>query len=299
MKSKIARNLFHDLLYPAVLGTFILDVILSVSRKLFAEQFDFFNLFNWSTFFWCKIALVLGLLGFYCADFLYSKITKEFKRAYVRMDTVVIIGLIVAFKAVPLDQASKPNLFVIIIPFLIFFGMFYWWDTLLITKLKGPPPASEFDTRQMSFYGKLKRWQLCCLIALVVLLVLLLIEKDTFWDFSYYGTTVVILASAVYYLVRAHDKEKLEDEKRDLEKQQDFKAMLGKLEGKKRDPEKPQDFKTVLEKMVKPECLQPVVQATQTVEPSPKPVPPKQGEETTGKDSATGGADDKQGTIIG
>lgn len=123
-EKNIAKHLIVGLIYPAVLGTLIYSLFDNIITSIIQQEAKGF-LADAPKNLVFKSLLVLGTIGFYCCDFIYTIFTKDFKTRYFYFDLLILIGLSVTFKAININNNLPPNLNVILLSFMSF--MFFYF----------------------------------------------------------------------------------------------------------------------------------------------------------------------------
>src|ERR1700761_9421770 len=132
-ESKTAKYLITALIYPAVFGALIYEVIKCVYTEWFfvfkesqslmpVTKFDYINMI-------CTCIMVISLLVFYACDFLYATYTKDYGWCFFFFDIFILIGLYLTFNKLHYeDKKDSPELYWILGCFLSFMVWYILWD---------------------------------------------------------------------------------------------------------------------------------------------------------------------------
>lgn len=151
----IAQNLIVGLIYPAILGTFIYSLFDTILNSIIKEPSGF--LADTPYFVIMKTLLIIGVIGFYCCDFLYSVFTKNFKTRYFYFDIIILFGLSLTFRAININNQDPPNLDYVILSFLTFMVLYFIWDYFEIGNTEG---RENQNIAENKFYSKMVKWEL-------------------------------------------------------------------------------------------------------------------------------------------
>jgi hypothetical protein len=161
--SNIAKHLIVGLIYPAVLGTIIYQLLETFgnhfikgdSIKILEGTWDIVLL---------KVVLLITILTFYSCDFLYTTYTSKFRTFYFCLDLIILIGLFTTFKSSNYDIAQMPQMDKILFCFALFMALYFWWDfSELFHK------DNEGKTEELKFYKKMVWWEIISFVAFVIL----------------------------------------------------------------------------------------------------------------------------------
>ncbi len=147
----ILKNLMVGLIYPAVLGTIMFDlvkdsmnVILSPSKWL--AYLSVLHIY--------KIALVISSLIFYSCDYIYTIYTTIYRKKYFTYDFIILFVLIMTFNKINLHNNDKyPNFELILLYYFIFIILYYLWDHFEYKHLKN-------ETKEKKFYRLMVIWEI-------------------------------------------------------------------------------------------------------------------------------------------
>ena len=118
----VRQQLMLDLIYPAVLGTILYQLLLTIAHIL-REQYPL------TAILWIKWTLVVVLIGFYVCDYLYIIFTKRYYWWSFLCDIVFLLALYAAVIAIDVDNSrSLPHNKVILLCYLIFLLVYLVWD---------------------------------------------------------------------------------------------------------------------------------------------------------------------------
>src|SRR2546427_5131356 len=142
----IRQELMLGLIYPAVLGTILYQLVFTVAHVL-REQYPL------SAIIWIKWSLVVISIGFYVCDYLYIVFTKRYYWWSFLCDVVFLLALYSTVIAIDVDNPVRPpNHKVILLCYLIFLLVYLVWD------------GYEFHTlprgRERNFYRAVVFWEL-------------------------------------------------------------------------------------------------------------------------------------------
>ena len=205
MNNNLAKNFLQGLIYPSILGTFvmlIIDKIVAILKN--GSLTDYLTSLN--CFHITKLLLIFSIVAFYCCDYLYSMVTKGYLKMYVLFDSIVILGSLLSFNAamsISPNAHSTYTLHYVTIPFILFFSMFLYWDVKLYREKSGDEKA---------FYRKLWIWEVISLPVIVLFYTSFIFNWISF-DLMFYAITLIILFSMGYYMTRINEKERIEKAK--------------------------------------------------------------------------------------
>jgi len=193
------KNLMLLLIYPTVLGANIYDVFNLLIKAFMGKEIggfladgDAWNIIS-------KLLLVVGLLAFYCFDFLYSYFTKEFRVLYFIFDIIILVGLTISFKSINTDNVNVPDYHTIVCSFMIFMIFYFYWDyNEMVDKSSG---ITEEEKR---FYKKMVTWERAAFIFFGVIYVLQAFYLANF--LTPILSIIVILAITIWFSFLIREK---------------------------------------------------------------------------------------------
>ena len=142
----VKQELMLALLYPAVLGTILYQLLFTLAHLL-REQYPL------SAIIYIKFTLVLISVGFYVFDYLYIVFSKRYYWWAFLCDIVFLLALYATVIAIDVDNhSSLPHNKVILLCYLIFLLVYLVWDGYEFLTL----PAGE----EREFYRSVVRWEL-------------------------------------------------------------------------------------------------------------------------------------------
>lgn len=205
-KVEMGKYLVQNLFYPAILGSFLFSIIQSVANKIRDDAATNF-LSNSPTLLTLKILLAISILIFFCCDYLYSYVTKNYKPVYFVIDTFVILVLTTSFFAINIDTLREPPVNYLILPFIVFLIVFSIWDLSLTLNIKKDIKEPE-KIRKRIFFCCLTKWQFGSLIFLGTFYLLYCFDKigSIFLIIVY---IITLLSSALFYFWRVDKKANL------------------------------------------------------------------------------------------
>lgn len=121
MPTNIPKLLVVSLLYPAVLGAIVYELLLALTngeQPFFTRLCYWFNADNWKTNL-IKLVLILELLIFYGCDYINSEAAKKYQLASLLTDFITLLGMMIYFRI-----ALAPA------------GEFYWDNVVWISGLQ-------------------------------------------------------------------------------------------------------------------------------------------------------------------
>ncbi len=142
------------LIYPAVLGTILYQLVFTVAHVL-REQYPL------SAIIWIKWTLVVISIGFYVCDYLYIVFTKRYYWWSFLCDVVFLLALYSTVIAIDVDNPhTLPHNRVILFCYFIFLTVYLVWDGYEFLTL---PRGKERD-----FYRSVVFWELPSLFVICV-----------------------------------------------------------------------------------------------------------------------------------
>jgi len=142
------------LIYPAVLGTILYQLFLTIGHVL-REQYPT------TAILWIKWALIVVSIAFYVCDYLYIIFTKRYYWWSFLCDIVFLLAFYAAVIAIDVDNSIRPpNHKVILFCYLIFLLVYLVWDGYEFLTL---PRGKERD-----FYRAVVFWELPGLLVIGV-----------------------------------------------------------------------------------------------------------------------------------
>jgi hypothetical protein len=142
----VKQELMLGLLYPAVLGTILYQLLFTLAHLL-REQYPP------SAIIYIKFTLVLISVGFYVCDYLYIVFSKRYYWWAFLCDIVFLLTLYATVIAIDVDNHnSLPHNKVILLCYFIFLLVYLVWDGYESLTL----PAGE----ERDFYRSVVRWEL-------------------------------------------------------------------------------------------------------------------------------------------
>lgn len=205
-KIKMGKYLVQNLFYPAVLGSFLFSIIQSIADKIRDNNATNF-LSNSASLLTLKILLAISILAFFCCDYLYSKVTKNYKPKYFIIDSFVIIVLTTSFFAINIDTMREPPIHYLVNPFIWFLLVFSIWDFTLVKSIDKNANDPNLKKKR-DFFKILAKWQIGALLFL-----------GTFYFLYCFGLItsifliivfiITLFSSAVFYFWRVDEKEEL------------------------------------------------------------------------------------------
>ena len=152
------------LIYPAVLGTILYQLVFTIAHVL-REQYAL------SPIVWIKWTLVVISIGFYICDYLYIIFTKRYYWWSFLCDVVFLLALYATVIAIDVDNPSSlPHNKVILFCYFIFLMVYLVWDGYEFLTL---PRGKERD-----FYRSLVSWELLWLIIIGVFEIIALVWNN-------------------------------------------------------------------------------------------------------------------------
>ena len=159
----VRQELMLGLIYPAVLGTVIYQLIFTIAHVL-REQYPL------SAIVWIKWTLVVISIGFYVCDYLYIVFTKRYYWWSFLCDVVFLLALYATVIAIDVDNPrSLPHNKIVLLSYFIFLFVYLLWDGYEFLTL---PPGHE-----QTFYRSVVSWELPWLFVIGVFEILAL-----FWN---------------------------------------------------------------------------------------------------------------------
>ena len=202
----MGKYLVQNLCYPAVLGSFLFSIIQSIADKIRDDNATNF-LSNTTSLLTLKILLAISILTFFCCDYLYSYVTKNYRPEYFIIDAFVIIVLTTSFFAINIDTLREPPIGYLVVPFIIFLIVFSIWDFALTKKID-KKTTDENLKKKRAFFSSLTKWQFGALLFL-----------GTFYLLHCFDLInsicliiifiITLFSSAVFYFWRVDKKEEL------------------------------------------------------------------------------------------
>lgn len=202
---KMGKYLVQNLFYPAVLGSFLFTIIQSIADKIRNPNSNNF-LSNSNELLWIQLLLAISLIIFYCCDYLYSYVTKNYKAKYFIIDTVAIVLLIISFFGLNLNSIKEPKPEYVVLPFIVFLAFFFIWDFTLVRMI--PKNTDGIEKRRRLFFKRLCYWQI---IALLILGFSYIMNKCKIinLDFLLIIYILILLSSAIFYFWNINEKKEI------------------------------------------------------------------------------------------
>ena len=196
----IAQNLIVGLIYPAILGTFIYSLFDTILNSILVKASGF--LADTCFIMIMKTLLIVGVIGFYCCDFLYSVFTKNFKTQYFYFDIIILFGLSLTFRAININSQELPNLDYIILSFLIFMVLYFIWDYFEIGNTEG---RDKDNLAEKKFYSNMVKWELYS-SALLFLNYILFKTNITNYNLTLLLTTTIVMLTTIFFIILVCEK---------------------------------------------------------------------------------------------
>ena len=160
----VKQELMLGLIYPAVLGTILYQLLFTVAHVL-REQYPL------SAIVWIKCTLVVISIGFYVCDYLYIVFTKRYYWWSFSCDIVFILTFYATVIAIDVDNPhSLPHNKVILLCYSIFLLFYLAWDGYEFLTL----PAGE----ERDFYRAVVWWELPWLLVIGVFEIICLLWNN-------------------------------------------------------------------------------------------------------------------------
>ena len=149
-KRPVRQELMLGLIYPAVLGTILYQLLFTIAHVL-REQYPL------SAIIWIKWMLVVISIGFYVCDYLYIFFTRRYYWWSFLCDVVFLLGLYATVIAIDVDNPhSLPHNKVILLCYFIFLMVYLVWDGYeFLTLPRG---------KERHFYRSVVFWELPWLV---------------------------------------------------------------------------------------------------------------------------------------
>src|SRR3979411_336263 len=145
-KRPVRQELMLGLIYPAVLGTILYQLVFTIAHVL-REQYSL------SAIIWIKWTLVVISVGFYVCDYLYIIFTKRYYWWSFLCDVVFLLAFYATVIAIDVDNPrSLPHGKLILLCYFIFLLVYLIWDGYEFLTL---PRGKERD-----FYRSVVSWEL-------------------------------------------------------------------------------------------------------------------------------------------
>lgn len=205
-KVRMGKYLVQNLCYPAVLGSFLFSIIQSIADKIRDDNATNF-LSNTPTLLSLKIFLAISILTFFCCDYLYSYVTKNYRPEYFLIDAFVIIVLTTTFFAINIDTLREPPINYLVAPFIAFLLVFSIWDFLLVKNIDKNTSEKNLKEKR-DFFKSLRNWQMGAFLFLGTFYLLYCFDKIS----SIYLIIIFIItlfSSAIFYFLGIHKKANL------------------------------------------------------------------------------------------
>jgi hypothetical protein len=162
----VRQELMLGLIYPAVLGTILYQLVFTVAHVL-REQYPL------TAIMWIKWTLVLISIGFYVCDYLYIVLTRRYYWWAFVCDVVFLLALYATVIAIDVDNPrTLPHNKLILFCYFIFLLVYLMWDGYEFLTL---PQGQEKD-----FYRSVVFWELPWLIVIGVFEIIALLWNDHF-----------------------------------------------------------------------------------------------------------------------
>ena len=162
----IRQGLMLGLIYPAVLGTILYQLLFTIAHVL-REQYTL------SAIVWIKWTLVAISIGFYVCDYLYIVFTKRYYCWSFLCDVVFLLALYATVIAIDVDNPrSLPHNKIILLCYFIFLLVYLLWDGYEFLTL---PRGHE-----QNFYRSIVSWELPWLFVIGVFEIIALLWNDHF-----------------------------------------------------------------------------------------------------------------------
>jgi hypothetical protein len=173
----VKQELMLGLIYPAVLGTILYQLLYSIAHVLRYQ-------YPLSAIVWIKWTLLVISIGFYVCDYLYIVFTKRYYWWAFLCDIVFLLALYATVIAIDVDNPTRlPHNKIILLCYLIFLFVYLVWDSYEFLNL---PRGKEGD-----FYRAVVSWELPWLFVIGLLEIIALLWSD---DFMISILTIVILS---------------------------------------------------------------------------------------------------------
>ncbi len=175
----VKQELMLGLIYPAVLGTILYQLLITVAHVLKAQ-------YPFSAIVCVKCALLIVSIGFYVVDYLYIVFTKRYYWWSFLFDIVFLLTLYATVIAIDVDNPSRlPRNHVILLCYFVCLLVYLVWDGYEFLTL----PAGE----ERTFYRSVVCWEVPWLVVLGVFGVISLLWNNPFLI----SVVTIIILSAV------------------------------------------------------------------------------------------------------
>ncbi len=173
----IRQELMLGLIYPAVLGTILYQLVFTIAHVL-REQYPL------SAIIWIKWTLVVISIGFYVCDYLYIVFTRHYYWWSFLCDVVFLLALYATIIAIDVDNPRNlPHNKVVLLCYFIFLLVYLLWDGYEFLTL---PRGHE-----RKFYRSLVSWEVLWLLVIGVFEIVALLWNN---DFMISVLIIVILS---------------------------------------------------------------------------------------------------------
>jgi len=160
----VKQELMLGLIYPAVLGTILYELLITFSHLL-REQYPF------NVIVCIKCALLIVSIGFYVCDYLYIVFSRRYYWWSFVCDLVFLISLYASVIAIDVDNPNRlPHNKVILLCYFISLLVYLAWDGYEFRSL----PAGE----EREFYRSVVCWELPWLFVIGVFEIIALIWNN-------------------------------------------------------------------------------------------------------------------------
>jgi len=154
------------LIYPAVLGTVLYQLVFTIAHVLRGQ-------YPLSAIVLIKWTLVVISIGFYVCDYLYIVLTKRYYRWAFLCDIVFLLALYATVIAIDVDNPrSLPHNKVILFCYFIFLLVYLVWDGYEVLTLQ--------RGKERDFYRSVVSWELPWLLVIGVLEIISLLWNNHF-----------------------------------------------------------------------------------------------------------------------
>ena len=98
-----AHRLMYSLIYPAVLGTVLINVFIPISNFISGQ------LIYGTKFTFIKLFLTVGIVFHFAVDYLFAEEAQENGWKGFFIDTLILMGLWIAASSIQMNQKEVPN----------------------------------------------------------------------------------------------------------------------------------------------------------------------------------------------
>jgi hypothetical protein len=156
------KGFMTNQIYPAFLGTIIFLIFQQVLTQILIIKEGLFsgNIPHVNGLLLYKFILVLSTLIFYYADYYYIQFTNNYRKLFFFFDLIFCVLMLASVVFLNFDNNKIPNVYAILLCYLIFMVLYLWWDTSEMNRTEDKKEKEYYKNRVIQF----EKFSIACLV---------------------------------------------------------------------------------------------------------------------------------------